>query len=254
VGDARLAVAKTRLKNIQRLRALFLQDANCQIRYNAAHERGWTDSYLLTIDGVEIGYGSIKGGEPPDRDTLFELYVVPPFRTHASALCGLLLATSKAAFIECQTNDRLLSSLLFEWARDIEADTILFEAGTPAALQVPEAVFRERRSREPIFEHHAEPVGDFVLELREEVVATGGFLLHYNEPFGDIYMEVREDCRRRGLGSFLVQEIIKRCYVAGRVPAARTGIDNVASRHTLIKAGLRMAGFVVKGVVGRRSG
>jgi GNAT superfamily N-acetyltransferase len=231
------------------LRAQFLQEANCQIRYNATHERGWSDSYLLSIDGVEIGYGSIMGRDRKDRDTLFEMYVLPPFRGYARDLCRLLLAEAKASYIECQTNDRLLSSLLLESARDIKADTILFEAGTPASLQAPGTIFRERRSRERIFEHHVEPVGDFVLEWNNEVVATAGFLLHYNEPFADIYMEVREDCRRRGFGSFLVQEVIKACYIAGRVPAARTGIDNVGSRKTLIKAGLRIAGFVVIGAV-----
>jgi GNAT superfamily N-acetyltransferase len=249
VHDSRLAVVKTRLSKIQRLRAQFLQEANCQIRYNAAHERGWTDSYLLTIDGVEIGYGSIKGSEQANRDTLFEMYVLPPFRTYASDLCKLLLVESKATDIECQTNDRLLSSLLFEQAHDINSDTILFEAGTPSALQVPGGIVRERRLRERIFEHHDEPVGDFVLEVDRDVVATAGFLLHYNEPFADLYMEVREDCRRKGFGSFIVQEVITRCYIAGRVPAARTSVHNVASRKTLIKAGLRIAGFVARGSV-----
>jgi GNAT superfamily N-acetyltransferase len=250
--DLRLAVVKTRLSKIQRLRTQFLQEANCQIRYNAAHERGWTDSYLLTIDGLEIGYGSIKGRDQPERDTLFEMYVLPPYRRYASDLCRLLVAVSKATYIECQTNDRLLSSLLFEQARDIQSDTILFAPGTPAALGVAGGVVRERRLREQIFEHHVEPVGDFVLEVNDDVVATAGFLLHYNEPFADLYMEVREDCRRKGYGSFLVQEVIKQCYLAGRVPAARTGIDNVASRNTLIKAGLRICGFMAAGVVNTR--
>jgi hypothetical protein len=39
---------KVELNEIQSLRALFLQETNFQIRYNACHERGWTDSYLLT--------------------------------------------------------------------------------------------------------------------------------------------------------------------------------------------------------------
>lgn len=60
------------LTRIQALRALFLQEANFQVRYNACHERGWTDSYLLTSGDLEIGYGSVKGQEPADRDTVFE--------------------------------------------------------------------------------------------------------------------------------------------------------------------------------------
>jgi hypothetical protein len=64
--------AKANLKDILDFRALFLQETNFQIRYNACHERGWTDSYLLRIDGVKVGYGSIKGQEREGRDTVFE--------------------------------------------------------------------------------------------------------------------------------------------------------------------------------------
>ena len=58
---------KTDLKDIEALRALFLQESNHQIRYNACHGRGWTDSYLFTRDDVRIGYGSVKGQETADE-------------------------------------------------------------------------------------------------------------------------------------------------------------------------------------------
>ena len=91
-----------------------------------------------------------------------------------------------------------------------------------------------------------------MLEFDDEIVATAGFLLHYNEPFADLYMEVRPDCRRRGFGAFILQEVKKACYLAGRVPAARTGLDNVASRATLQKAGFRVSGFMLVGSVAPR--
>lgn len=89
----------------------------------------------------------------------------------------------------------------------------------------------------------------FVLEINKQVVATGGFLLHYNMPFADLYMEVEESYRKKGLGSFLIQELKRQCYLAGRVPAARTGLDNIASQATLTKAGLKIAGFMLLGHV-----
>ena len=70
---------KAKLQDIQSFRALFLQETNFQIRYDACHERGWTDSYLLKIDDVAVGYGSIKGQQRADRDTIFEFYVIRPF-------------------------------------------------------------------------------------------------------------------------------------------------------------------------------
>jgi len=50
---------KTSLEAILPFRNLFLQENNFQIRYNACHERGWTDSYIITYNDAKIGYGSI---------------------------------------------------------------------------------------------------------------------------------------------------------------------------------------------------
>jgi GNAT superfamily N-acetyltransferase len=244
-----ITVRKVDLETILPLRALFLQEANRQIRFNACHERGWTDSYLLTIDETAVGYGSIKGRDIPDRDTVFEFFVVPPFRKFAAELFRRLLETARPGFIECQSNIPLLSSLLYGFARNISADVVLFEDHCVTDLAVPGALLRPKSSSDRIFSHAVEPAGDYVLELGGEILATGGFLLHYNHPFADLYMEVREDCRGRGLGSFLLQEVKRECYLAGRVPAARSSIVNIASHAALCRAGLRVSGFMLTGEV-----
>jgi GNAT superfamily N-acetyltransferase len=241
-------VLKTSLEDIVHLRILFLQENNFQIRYNACHERGWTDSYVIIDNKEKIGYGSIKGNENlSDRDTVFEFYVIPSFRKLSSAAFSELLHFSKANFIECQSNDLLLTTLLYEYGHDISSDVILFEDNITSDITLDKILFRKRNENEVVFTHKAEPVGEYVLELNKEIVATGGFLLHYNMPFADLYMEVREDCRKKGFGSFLIQELKKQCYLTGRVPAARTGKDNVASRATLTKAGLKIAGCMLLG-------
>ena len=81
------------------------------------------------------------------------------------------------------------------------------------------------------------------------VVATGGFLCHYNPPYGDIFMEVTEPARRQGIGSYLVQEVKRVCYEAGKKPAARCGPSNIASRRTLQKAGLLPCGRLLAGKI-----
>lgn len=112
VTGLNLSAVKTDIGRIQALRALFLQEASFQVRYNACHERGWTDSYLLISNGVEVGYGSIKGHEVEDRDTVFEFFVIQPFRRHASSLFRELLSASQTEHIECQSNDLLLSPIV----------------------------------------------------------------------------------------------------------------------------------------------
>ena len=41
-----LEAVPANLAEIQNLRALFLQESNCQIRYDACHARAWSDSYF----------------------------------------------------------------------------------------------------------------------------------------------------------------------------------------------------------------
>jgi hypothetical protein len=196
---------------------------------------------------VEIGYGSIKENGSADRDTVFEFYLIPPFRKYSGHLFAELIAASRARFVECQSNDLLLTSMLYEFAQNINANVVLFEDHAVTEHVIPKVVFRTRRGDDSIFEHQVEPVGEYVLEMAGEVVATGGYFLHYNMPFTDLYMEVKENFRRKGLGSFIVQELKKACYLAGRVPAARSNIQNKASQAALRKAGLKVCGFMLKG-------
>jgi GNAT superfamily N-acetyltransferase len=240
---------KVGLETILPLRVLFLEEANRQVRYNAVHERGWSDSWLLTAEGRAAGYASIKGRENPGRDTVFEFFVIPSFRMHASKAFRQLLAVAQPAFIECQSNDPSLTAMLFEFARNISSDVVLFEEHLATDLVAPGVFVRRRRASDAIFQHSVEQAGEYVAELNGEIVATGGFMLHYNPPFADLYMEVRADSRRRGIGSFLLQEVKRECYLAGRVPAARTRIGNLASRACLTRAGLRVSGFMLTGEV-----
>jgi GNAT superfamily N-acetyltransferase len=269
MNDPRLRAVPTDLARVQRLRDLFLFECHCQVRYNACHERGWSDSYILACDGQEVGYGAVKGDEPVGpRDTVFEFYVVPPYRRHLRMLFRELLSASGSTRLECQSNDPLLAPMLFEFCHRIRSDVVLFESRICPSLREPGteaaprssaiaatgpsgAVFRRRRDDDELFQHDVVPTGDFVVELEGAVAATGGFLLHYNPPFADLYMEVKPSHRRQGIGAWLVQCLITECYLAGRVPAARCNVSNAASQSTLTRAGMRTCGCMLVGEVRR---
>jgi len=239
------SIEKVNISNIQRLRALYLQEQNCQIRYDAAHGRGGTDSYLLLNDGTPVGYASVKGQEAADRDTVFEFYLVPHFRRLASRFYSEVIAKARATYLESQTNDALTTAMLYEFGENISTDTMLFCDFVSTNLSVPGTIVRPRKEGDVIFEHRLEPVGNYVVEKEGEVVATGGFLTHYNPPFADLYMEVREDSRRQGLGSLLLQHVKRACYEQGHVPAARCQMQNKASHASLLRAGLRVCAHML---------
>ena len=79
------------------------------------------------------------------------------------------------------------------------------------------------------------------------VVAAGGVLCHYNPPYGDLFMGVAGPFRRRGYGSYLVQELKRVAYERGQVPAARCNAANGGSRATLQRAGLMPCARVLTG-------
>lgn len=246
----KIEVVRCELQEIQSFRSLFLQENNFQIRYNACHERNWSDSYLLAIDGIKIGYGSVKGKEKlTDRDAVFEFYVVPPFRKCAYQIFQVLVEASSARFIECQSNELILSSLLYETSYNIQSHVILFKDHLLTNFKMPSVIFRSRREGDSIFEHTFEPVGDYVLVKEEEIIASGGFMLHYNIPFADLYMEVKENYRGLRFGSFLIQELKRECYLSGRALAARCNIQNSASKASLLKAGLAVCGYMLTGEI-----
>ena len=245
-----LNINKAELKDILSLRELFLKENNFQVRYDACHARGWTDSYLINKDGADVGYGSVKGKDDLSlRDAIFEFYLTPKSRKYANAAFEKLIKISGVKNIECQSNDHLLSSMMYEFADHISSDVILFKDNQFAFLNIPEATFRKKIAGDVSFDHKSEPDGDYVIEADGEIVATGGFLLHYNFPFADLYMEVREDRRKKGYGSLLIQELRKACFDAGRVPAARCSITNKASKATLMKGGLQIAGYMITGEI-----
>lgn len=230
-------------------RARYLAELDAQCRFDSYHSRGWVDAYLATFDGVDVGYGAIATyGEPA---ALFEYYADPDVRPWAVPLARAILEASGVAHLKCQTNDRLTFGVFRQLADLTRVDAILFADDHETTLAVPGATVRRRREGEPMFEHTAEPVGSLVVEYGGEVVATGGALTHYNPPYADLYMEVRPDARRRGFGSLVLQAAKAACRAEGLVPAARAGVDNLASQATLRRAGLRECGFVLEGRVAR---
>jgi len=236
----KIDVSPVSLAEILPLRELYRREMNCQIIHDSLPERGFGELFLIRADGRVAGYGFVMGYRGEPKDLMREFYVLPALRGAALPMFKRLVEVSRARRIETQTNDVLLTLMLYDCATDGNSDRILFHDVLTTNLVVPGASFRavtdDDRAR--IFKHEVEPVGGWLIEHQGTIVATGGIGLHYNPPYGDLYMEVGEPYRRRGFGSYLIQELKRACYEMGRVPAARCNATNIGSRATLQKAGL----------------
>jgi len=246
-----LKVTKTGIEAIRELRELFLKESHFEFIYNKCHENGWADIWLFLIDEQKAGYGALWGADKrEDRDAVFEFYLTPPFRKTANLIFKEFAAISGATLIECQSNDLLLVSMLYEFAQNINAEAILFEDDLQTDLFIPGVIFT--RDPEAITTEYED--GGYFLEQGGEVIGNGGLMLNYNKPYADIYMEVKEPFRRKGFGSLIVQELKKVCYQTGKVPAARCNINNQVSKATLLKAGFKVCGAMLKGEIKEKQG
>lgn len=228
-------------EDILPLRTRHREEMNCQIVHDSIHRRpGWTLSYLLELDGAPVGFGSVAIAGPwKNKPTVFEFYVLPQYRTQSFGLFEALLSAGGARFFEAQTNDTLITVMVHAYGSDVVSEKIVFCDSATTRSAPPGAVLRPVTSREEILEaiEQRQGGGEWLLELDGTAVGKGGILFHYNRPYGDIYMEINERFRKRGLGSYLVQELKRECYELGAVPAARCSPSNVASRRTLLRAG-----------------
>ncbi len=249
----RIDVRQVDVAKIHALRDLYRQEMNCQIVHDSLHRRGFNDSYLIWVDGKIAGYGTVTSGQDEhkvfERGILNEFYLLPTYKAFAVPVFRQLLTTSQAKEMMAQTNDVLLMLMLYDFATDISSDRILFHDAFTTNLSLPDAVFRQatKADADRILKNQLDPESDWLIEAAGNIVATGGFLTHYNPPYGDIYMAVAESHRRRGYGSYIVQELKRVCYEAGRRPAARCNAANVASRKSLEKAGLLPCARIMSG-------
>lgn len=239
------------LEEILTLRELYRQEMNCQIVHDSLQERGFTESYLIRINGRVAAYGALVRDRAGWKNIIKEFYVLPAHQAEALLLFRHFAAAAHAKGVEAQTNDRLLTLMLYDCATGINSETILFHDACTTSLYVPGITFRKvaEADKARIFPHTVEPIGDWMIEAGSDVAGTGGILFHYNLPYGDIYMEVAEPFRRRGYGSYLVQELKRTCYEMGRIPAARCSVRNDASRATLQRAGLLPCARILSGLL-----
>lgn len=234
-------VHRAEFPEIAAMRDVFRKAMNCQIVHDSIHVRtGWTHEYVVVDGDAAVGYGSVAVAGPwRDKPTVYEFYMVPERRSRAFATFDAFLSASNPQAFEVQTSDALTTVLCLTYARDIGTERVVFRDHETTAHDANGAILRQLTSDDDIQTAiaHRQGGGEWVVEIEGAIVGKGGILFHYNPPYGDVYMEVSEPFRRRGIGTYLVQELKRICYELGAIPAARCDPTNAPSRRTLQRAG-----------------
>ena len=206
-----IAVRVSDLGEIAPLREKYREEVNCQIIHDSIHRRpGWTREYVLELTGAAVGYGSVAVDGPwRDNPTLYEFYVEREHRKRMFDLFANLLLVCAAKSIETQSNARMLTVMLHTFARNVRAESILFEDSFQTSYAPAGAAFRAATpdDAEVLRRKHLDEGARWVVTMNGEVAGAGGVLYHYNRPYGDVYMEIVEPFRRKGLGAYMVQEL-----------------------------------------------
>src|SRR5262245_9149599 len=177
-------VARVPLEEVLPLRELYRREMVCQIVHDSLPGRGFGDLFLIRADGRVAGYGFVMGYRGEPRDMVQEFYVLPAHRGSALPMFRRLIEASGARRVEAQSNDVLLTLMLYDSSRDISIDRVVVHDALTTCLSIPGAVFRRVTEADAgrIFEHRVEGVGEWLLEHEGLIVATGGIATHYNPP------------------------------------------------------------------------
>ncbi len=240
-GMKEFRARRARLPDIADLRELYRSEAGCQIVHDSILGRGLADPYVLEVDGEITGYAGVWNKHFPGR--IMEIFTIPEYREVRPELVRALGEESGAKELEVQTNILDGRSLIERCASTVWVEKLLFGEGDEPNLERRSLLFRRRQGTD------TGPEGPWIVEEKGELLGAGGLLTHYNPPYADLYMEVVNSARRRGVGSYLVQELRHVCAEQGLRPAARCDPKNHASRRTLERGGLELCGEILAGAL-----
>ena len=161
----KIEVSRAEYKDVQGLRELYRQEANCQIVTDSALLRAIADPYLIFVNDRIAGYGAVWNMYQKDR--LMEFHTLPSARGMAATLFRELLVASQATHIEAQTNMPWMLMMLYDHARNITTESILFQDVFFTNLACPGAVLRRSTYDDgAVMSPPQEDIGDWVLEIR----------------------------------------------------------------------------------------
>jgi predicted acetyltransferase len=116
-----------------------------------------------------------------------------------------------------------LNNLSFRLAKTVDIDIIKNKCDTPFYGYYEDLIENDQL---------------FVLYDNSSFLGIGEFRISKsNGQYGDIGMVVAEECRRKGIGTYIITQLKQHCYYNKLKPVASCDIKNTASKKTLEKSG-----------------
>ncbi|MFT3783073.1 MAG: GNAT family N-acetyltransferase [Nibricoccus sp.] len=235
---------------VEPLRELQRQETPLAALLSSGEHQGYFQTYLITLGGAHAAYGTVGHDDRWHRaPTVFELYIRPEFRAFGETIFADFTASTNASAFEFQTSDAGLSAILSSWCGEAVVDKIIFSDSLTTFLPGYGTIIHQFWPSDvaKVFQHHSQPVGDWVLEFDGKIAGTGGMKHRYQPPYVDLFAEINPRYRQRGLGSYLIQELKRLCYDLGLKPCARCSPDDLPAIRTIERAGFTPCAHVLSG-------
>jgi GNAT superfamily N-acetyltransferase len=255
-------------EEVQRLRELFQREVNDIFLTERGFWWGWYEAHLIRCQGRAIGYGLVE--VETDYRQLMEFYLLPVYRPDARAVQEQVLRQLSVTHMQTDTRREFQTLLFYDFCEQITAHDLFFRDRFSTHCEFPGLTFRRAANGDsaalfPVL--HGPGGAPFEMESEEElrewissglrwllldgaaVVGVGALFEDFNRPFAEVGMMVSPPFRRRGYGTFILQELKKECYRIGLTPASRCAWDNEASRRSHDRSGFLLSGRQLLGVV-----
>jgi GNAT superfamily N-acetyltransferase len=256
------------LEEIRPLRDLFQREVDDIFVTERGLFRGWSEPHRLVYQDRAIGYGLVE--VETDYRQLMEFFLLPVHRPDARAIQEQFLRQLSVSHIQTDTRREFQTLMFYDCCEQVTAHDVYFRDRFLTQYALPGLTFRRAREEDcpalfPVlqgpggapFEMESEDElrewvrsgSRWILADGETVVGVGAIFDDFNRPFAEVGMMVTPSFRRRGCGSYILQELKRECYRLGLVPTSRCAWDNVGSRRSHDRAGFVPSGRQLLGVV-----
>lgn len=208
--------------------------------------------YEIIYNKKIVGHFSVTA-----HKTLVEFYVLKEYYMYSEEIFKYILCSDMVADAEVSTKQHEFLSLCLDFQRGIRVSSYLFTDAMKINYKLnhyKNLCFRLakysdieglKNKCESAFEGYYEGLiaNDqlFVLYDGDILLGMGEFRIIKMEhgEFGDIGMVVAPEHRRKGVGTYIITKLVEQCYKNNVSPMAGCDSENIASKNTLMKAGLK---------------
>ncbi|MCM1992843.1 GNAT family N-acetyltransferase [Oceanirhabdus seepicola] len=210
---------------------------------------GTSQCYQIIYDKKLVGHFFV------DKDkTLVQFYVSKEYYTNAPEIFIYIIKSNKVKDAAVSTKESEYLALCLDNQKSVEVDTYLFVDNQKISHELNS--FRNTTFRlankgdiniiknkcdaayDGYYEDLIENDNLFVLYEGSSLLGIGEFrIIKSNLQYGDIGVVVAEEYHRRGIGTYIINQLKEHCYNKGLEPLACCNVRNMASKSTLEKAG-----------------